>query len=433
MEHAESTVPLELSVIAEDDESAERSRSSIHSASEGTGMIGELPSVEESQPTTEKEREVSEEERISKEHENRHALTLDITMSSVDTFHTVPLDSPKPEVPRSTVAPEIPHSHPPSILPESVGTTKAHEPQPGDVAPVLNDEDTSPQNEDTLSQEDHTTSVPLYPTLPALMPIRKSVRMPRDGNDTGPLGAATPGNAIAKRTSWLMKSREVKALETGSGKANPNNPQMFTIPGVPLQNPNKRKSGDMLGLGMPGSSRDGSERSTKVAKTAENDIAPSKVDEVHRQSKEPIQAKEEIPVSQDEPMSLSEPQTDEQRGMLDQLKKTVEGLGTRFGKSTGKSLGGGVLTNALAEARAAAEARVAERNRLDGDTVGPVDIVNVSSSQTDSTTPVASEVPALSKPPQALSACQTGPTDTRGPGRGDRDFLLILEPNSLPP
>ncbi|ESK86648.1 tat-binding protein 7 [Moniliophthora roreri MCA 2997] len=430
MKHVESTVPLELSVIAEDDESAERSRHSIRPASESAGMVDVLPSVEEGQPMTEKEREVSEEERINQEHEKQDALTLDTAMSSVDTFHTVSLESPKPEVPQSIVAPEIPDPHPPSILPENTSTTKPHEYQSEDVTPTLNDEDTCPQNEVALSQEDHTTSVPLYPTLPALMPIRKSVRVPRDGNDTGPLGAATPGNAIVKRTSWLIKSREVKALETGSGKVNANNPQTFAIPGVSLQNSNKRKSGDMLGPGIPGSSRDGAERSAKVAKTAENDTAPSKVDEVHRsQPKEPVQAKEEIAiVSQDEPMPLSEPQNDEQQGMLNQLKKTVEGLGARFGKSTGKSLGGGVLTNALAEARAAAEARVAERNRLDDDVIGPMDVANLRSSQTDSTMPIASEVPTVSKPPQARLSVSDLVTSDEKEKKTDKKNIFSLFP-----
>jgi len=53
-----------------------------------------------------------------------------------------------------------------------------------------------------------------------------------------------------------------------------------------------------------------------------------------------------------------------QGGILDRLKKTVEGLGTHVGKSFN---GASSISNALAEARAAAEAKVMERNQIEVD------------------------------------------------------------------
>jgi hypothetical protein len=54
-----------------------------------------------------------------------------------------------------------------------------------------------------------------------------------------------------------------------------------------------------------------------------------------------------------------------QEGIFDRLRKTVEDLGVRVGKTVGKSIGSNIATvlAEVAEARAAAKARVAERHR----------------------------------------------------------------------
>ncbi|KAK7058975.1 hypothetical protein VNI00_001599 [Paramarasmius palmivorus] len=397
MGDAEPNNPVELSVIAEDDESAERSRNSIHHANENVEMEDVLPPADKQPAVTVDKKELEQEEQTTDERDEQQTQALeqgrrtpDMTMSSIDTFHTVPLESPKPQ----DVRPATPEISTPDASPTA--------PDAADHSDV-DDESTNPQSDVEMgqdqaptSQEDHTTSVPLYPTLPAPMPIRKSVRVPRDTNDTGPLGAATPGAAIAKRTSWLMKSREVKALETGGTKST-NNTQIFAIPGVPTHNPHKRKSGDMLGV--PGTSQDATEKSAKVPKTTESDTPSSKSDEEPRIEAPVVEMDEVVAASQDVAMTTSE-LTNDERGMLDQFKKTVEGLGARLGKSTGKSLGGGLLTNALAEARAAAEARVAERNRVDNDSTGPVEAVGAASAQAD---PVGSTIPEAPAPKHAAS------------------------------
>ncbi|KAJ7125589.1 hypothetical protein C8R43DRAFT_710410 [Mycena crocata] len=188
----------------------------------------------------------------------------------------------------------------------------------------------------------HKPSLPSFPTLPAPLPFRKSIRAPPES-----LGAATPGNALAgKRTSWLMRAREVKALEITVKKPSP--APSFT-PGS--SSSNKRKSGDMFGVsGTTG--LEGEERPLKAVKNVDGDVAPMKPKTSDSAQAEPNLAQH------------SQPQADtgEQAGILEQLKRTVNGLG-RFGKSVGgKSLGGAAAANALAEAKAAAEARIAERH-----------------------------------------------------------------------
>ncbi|KAJ7092716.1 hypothetical protein C8R44DRAFT_816349 [Mycena epipterygia] len=194
----------------------------------------------------------------------------------------------------------------------------------------------------------HKASVPSFPSLPAPLPFRKSIRAPPDSSVAqGPLGAATPGGALGgKRTSWLMRAREVKALEITVKKPIP-------VPSIPgMSNGNKRKSGDMFGAsGATGLEEE--ERKFKVAKNVEGDVAPLKPKTLDTAKAE-----------RDAEQPHMQPQADdeEQEGLLMQLKRTVDGLGAQFGKSTGKSLGGAAAANALAEARAAAEARIAERH-----------------------------------------------------------------------
>ncbi|KAJ7634294.1 hypothetical protein DFH06DRAFT_1003774 [Mycena polygramma] len=194
----------------------------------------------------------------------------------------------------------------------------------------------------------HKASVPSFPSLPAPLPFRKSIRVPSDPSAAhNNLGAATPGGALAgKRTSWLMRAREVKALEITVKKPIP---APSIVPGT--SSGNKRKSGDMFGVsGVTG--LEDEERKPKVAKTVEGDEAPTKPKTLDSPKLKPEQDVEEPSAQPHE----------EQEGLLVQLKRTVDGLGSRFGRSMGKSLGGAAAANALAEARAAAEARIAERH-----------------------------------------------------------------------
>ncbi|KAJ8083985.1 hypothetical protein PM082_002752 [Marasmius tenuissimus] len=371
MDVVEHNIAVELSVIAEDDEAADRSRVSSHPSPEkspniNAGVAAEHPltpfiaptklNVPPTEPPIEHLQARPNEDTavgdLQPSGSDRSMHTADdVTMSSADTFHTIPLESPAIPPTLSPTAEDIPITNSPAV--------------PGEYEKETPDEPMFESDQtESFPKGDHTMSFP--PPLPAPMPIRKSVRVPRETSaEPGPLGAATPGAAIAKRTSWLMKTREVKALETSNAKvANiaGNNP-IAPIAGVPNLNPNKRKSGDMLGVAIPGiPQQEEGERVAKVAKKAEVDtvsLKPSEKDHTTSRTELLREAEADTRVLEQPPR--------EQMGMLDQFKKTVEGLGARLGKSSGKSLGGPLKSNALAEARAAAEAKVAKKNQRDDD------------------------------------------------------------------
>ncbi|KAJ7225524.1 hypothetical protein GGX14DRAFT_639397 [Mycena pura] len=347
--------PLEqndLSVIAEDDE-AERSRTSL--------LSGRLSGF----PAQHSEQEID------------IAAGLETSLSSTDTFQTIPPSATQTEfsdIPSSLASPSAspsrPHMSPlPPIttnnslaanhaasLSELTSSYSAHnatEPLPSSLSSQ------SAQSRDDITEPlpsslpvfpeaaNSTEIVPSFPSLPAPAPFRKSIRAPPDSSAApAPLGATTPGGALGKRTSWLIKAREVKAREITIKKPDP----LRSVTTGPAGG-TKRKSMDMVGTStMTGLEHE--ERYPKVAKILENDVGSMNptISDGRKQSPEQD-------VDQLSTQSLLS-----QEGLLVQLKKTMDGLGARLGKSMGKSLGGAAATNALAEARAAAEARIAERH-----------------------------------------------------------------------
>ena len=231
-------------------------------------------------------------------------------------------------------------------------TTKVAEPQISPVA--LHDSDPAPPR----------VNSPPIPSFPTLVPLRKSLTASME-NLTG-VGVATPGGPVpGKRTSWLQKARQAKALEIAGKKATSSlSSSSLLQPTSTVLVPSnmKRKSTD----GFSGPSEDDDERQHKVAKTTVTDTAPTNsnlnvaADEGSSHLK---------PARTASPLPLEEQRLETREGdMLDLLRKTVEGLGSRTGKGTGKSLGGPAAT-ALAEARAAAEARIAERNMKEEQTM----------------------------------------------------------------
>lgn len=157
--------------------------------------------------------------------ETFHSITLDSLPPRQSQTEQLPPSSPIPPTPAPVVAkPDSPrikyqrsfenHTAP---LPEFPAwhTRNAHDnmtaPLPQfststttlvlDLITPLRDPDDLPSPEDKFG-------VSLYPTLPAPMPLRKSIRTPRDPSmGTGPLGGATPRPPGGKRTSWLTKER----------------------------------------------------------------------------------------------------------------------------------------------------------------------------------------------------------------------------------
>ena len=169
-----------------------------------------------------------------------------------------------------------------------------------------------------------------------------------------PVSHPTP--ALPKRTSWLTKAREVhqeaKAL-THSKRAEPHPgpSESSTATTNHLAKSTKRKPSEIFdGVVIP------PRHSGKVQKVTETDVQTNASREQHDRGKE-----REREGDKDFHQELhSDFDILDEEDALHTLKRTVEGLGSRAGKSMGRSIGG-LAAAALAEARATAEARIAEK------------------------------------------------------------------------
>lgn len=316
------------------------------------------------------------------------APEVEVTMvSPVDTLHSAPLDSPKHTRAREACTGN--HTQPlPSIPAVSSPITHIRDaltaPLPilpaSSSAPALTTV-VVPLNDSPSRNLGHKSSALQFPTLRAPSPLRKSMRVVVEPSvGAGVLPSAVPAPqpaALGKRTSWLMKAREVKAMEGII-----HNKTSILGPGAGTTGssgntvaPLKRKSGDMLAAAPLASDKTDDERRTKVAKASNFNSAPqTSKDSLNQGTSMPTRTPASIlaptravhlPEEHWEPLNDKE----EEASFIGVFKRTVEGLGARAGKSMGKSLGGGVAAAALAEARAAAEARVAERNKVNEEQV----------------------------------------------------------------
>ncbi|CCM02151.1 uncharacterized protein FIBRA_04229 [Fibroporia radiculosa] len=385
--------PQELSMIAEDDELVERSRLSMQpqpSAPEVPEEAVQAP-IENGMDTEEED-----------------SAPTDITSTSANTFHSFQLGSPQNTESRSSkvlaseahVTEPLPRIERPPLendyamtAPLPIVPTLPSESHVDELNVPIRDGPPASHSAPDLARKPSLSQL----GLPAPSPLHKSTRVVREPSvGAGPTVGQPPGG---KRSSWLVKAREVKAME-GTGK------RASTVLGTtfaPSMLGTKRKSGEVFGL-MPRASSaalgavarasEEEERHQKVPKLAAAVDLPDK--EQVRQAnvdREPVDKGKGVVRTDQEPHLLApaavsehqEHQTppalyptlskdnivvplkteDEDDGMLDRFKRTVEGFGARAGKSMGKSLGGNAAA-ALAEARAAAEARVAERNKVEG-------------------------------------------------------------------
>jgi len=166
-----------------------------------------------------------------------------------------------------------------------------------------------------------------------------------------PVSQPTP--ALPKRTSWLTKAREeAKALtHTKRTEPHPGPSESSTVTTSHLARSAKRKTSEIFdGVVIP------PRHSGKVQKVTETDVQTNAIREQRDREREKEREMEKE--------SHQEPRPDfdvlDEEDALHTLKRTVEGLGSRAGKSMGKSIGG-LAAAALAEARATAEARIAEK------------------------------------------------------------------------
>lgn len=176
--------------------------------------------------------------------------------------------------------------------------------------------------------------------------------------------ASRPTPTLPKRTSWLTKAREVhqevKALtHTKRTEPHPGLSESFTATTNHLRKSTKRKPSEIFdGVEIP------PRHSGKVQKVNETDVQSNATREQHERERREEKEEGEDEEKDEEGDFRKEPRSDfdllDEEDPLHTLKRTVEGLGSRTGKSMGKSIGG-LAAAALAEARATAEARIAEK------------------------------------------------------------------------
>ncbi|KZT30592.1 hypothetical protein NEOLEDRAFT_1126184 [Neolentinus lepideus HHB14362 ss-1] len=342
----------ELSIIAEDDEVGERSRqpslsgenrtSNVHLAPPAT-QTGSSDVLESAVPSASEEVNVPTSDRPLF---NSTPVALDLTQN--------------PDL--------ITVSHPSDRAPSSDGDAQSTAiPVPLDdvIMVPLKDTKTSPK---MLNRK---ASIPMFPSLPAPSPLRKSMRAPREPSVGTSLHStvSTPaavGGVGGKRTSWLVKAREAKAIEVPAKRAQ--TPKQTTSSQTMLREASgglKRKSDEMLHPSPWNADAharmEEDERRSKVAKLSQDvEVKDTQHHETHG-------SRPGSPHTTDAP-----PEDDFAR-----LKRTVQEFG-RTGKSLGgKSLGGPAAAAALAEARKAAEAKVAERNKVQNPAVPSESIEHV--------------------------------------------------------
>lgn len=383
----------DLSVIVEDDESAERS----------VRLPGAKPVIPNTSQNviTHGTRTVNitaaEHAAMEVDHDTTETSNV-LGSSSGQTFHSVALDSPRSQ-------PNTRHNSNANSEYLTAPLPEISEPQSGLVYPTENEAMTGllPAIPSSASRPNMMT-VPIkeqptqFPSLSAPSPLRKSMRVQREPSFGMGLGPVPPMPSTVnvvlgagKRTSWLMKAREVKAMEASGKRANALAPAAGAAiaPAPGMSNGLKRKSGENIAIPAPGMAgimaSEEDERKCKIAKTSKGDVAFMRESNDIDKGKEKVWEPTSVPWKPSQLASSIQPEPAQiifparsteadtmlvpietpQEGMMDRLKRTVEGLGARAGKSMSKSLGGAAAAAALAEARAAkvaAEARIAERD-----------------------------------------------------------------------
>ena len=173
-----------------------------------------------------------------------------------------------------------------------------------------------------------------------------------------PVSQPTP--ALPKRTSWLTKAREVhqeaKALtHTKRTDPHPGLSESTSTTTNHLTKSTKRKPSEIFdGVAVP------PRHSGKVQKVTETDVQTNANREQYDKEMDEKDGQKEEEKETDSQETRSDIDILDEEDPLHTLKRTVEGLGSRAGKSMGKSIGG-LAAAALAEARATAEARIAEK------------------------------------------------------------------------
>ncbi|KAI0724513.1 hypothetical protein C8T65DRAFT_691535 [Cerioporus squamosus] len=411
----------ELSVIAEDDESAERSRVS-------PSPVPPVPREDhiESGVDTGKSNETVFHDAVTRlSHDvdmgeqaqddvddgfvqDEEPVQGDVTSMSAATFHSIPLSPREPE-PEPTsartaefhTAPLPKVSLPPLLVEEQHSHTAplpANSSHHEEYTMPLRGEPSGP-----IPGLSRKPSMPLFAGVPAPSPLRKSLRTPGEPTLTiGPAPSAPPTAVKRTSTSWLSKARETKALENTTKRAS-----TLGVGGTTFS-ANKRKSSEMLEAATENATavlkslEEEDERITKVPKLSgrEGELPGDhkgegkaiSQDSLYDQPRDVvIQQSTEVRASSPPAPTSVVPEQEDDDMLTTLLKKN---FGARSGKSMGKSLGGNAAA-ALAEARAQAEARVAERHKLEmGVTADSGDVAMASEEQSTPEDPPPAVAPS---------------------------------------
>ncbi|EIW64703.1 uncharacterized protein TRAVEDRAFT_68460 [Trametes versicolor FP-101664 SS1] len=398
--HESQEAIKDLSMIAEDDEPAERSRVSLPTATiAATAPSQALPQVLATHDVQDVFHDVPQEPPQSSEvptddepdeppidaaEEIEEPPIGKMTSGSSNTFHSIALDSPRaPEPERPIRRADDNHTAPlpkMSLPPVPIDEDAYSHTAPLPSSSSRHQEYTLPLREEPSAPVpglSRKPSVTQFAGLPAPSPLRKSLRVPGDPTTTSGGGTTAPPPG-GKRTSWLSKARETKALETTAKRTSTLGQGL----GLTVFS-NKRKSGEMLEsardmFAPPNTTLKPLEEEQRVPKMAKLSQSPDDTvfdGKGKGKTTSPNTAQDTIPRSgtvaevtataivatTTTTTSSTSLQADDD--VLGLLKKTAAGYGARVGKSMGKSLGGNAAA-ALAEARAQAEARVAERHKL---------------------------------------------------------------------
>ncbi|KAF9015151.1 hypothetical protein BDQ17DRAFT_1294706 [Cyathus striatus] len=418
----------ELSIIAEDDETVERTRMSIqisHTSPPQVAVIGGYtphPTTYDDAPADAMTSSTGTSDSIQ--------LCDAAAVEKDDGLDESELSLPR----RRSSLVEVQVASDPMVL-ESPIITNFRTNIGSASSDIVGDIDVPIRDPDADSELIHRAAVPVFPSLPEPMPLRKSIKSLRDHSMGAPTlyGTTTPGATLTgKRTSWLMKAREAKASEGTSKKASSSGHFTTTAsqtPGMSSKGSLKRKSGDMSNV--PRDGLEDGERKPKALKTADANMVPFKA---QISNPEQIKNGEGMGISGESSAPIHSASDIETDSVLDLLKRTVEDL-TRHGKPIGKSFDSNAV-NALAEARAAAEARIAERNQKEDEMTLGLGVPAVQ--QGDSTRNAEAEgvKPALSSSSgihERLSISDLFPTDSKMkekhkvPGKGKGQSLTYNE------
>ncbi|KAF8134594.1 hypothetical protein EV363DRAFT_1582624 [Boletus edulis] len=325
-------------------------------------------------PTSERGTELSVIAEGDESPERTHAVTLPsfsaLTFSQEELRDTVPRSwDPSSDEPHPISSPINSDDPIPLNFPCAAQSSEAdNHTEPLPSRPAINSPKDRERNAFTapLPAPTHKNGVAGFPMLPAPSPLRKSMRMVQEAliSSTLPTPALAPV-PLGKRTSWLMKARGAKATEGMSSI--PGTSAAVTSTAFPrVSTAVKRKSGEMLGaLAEPDWDRE--QRKPKVAKSTDVGIVPLITQETEKTGQlglpsvqgESIASSSIVAVTSVDHLESHTMDVDEQttrlnsagEGFINLFKRTVEGLG--------------------ALARAATEAKVAERNKVNSESSDP--------------------------------------------------------------